>query len=186
MRLALLCALVLLSCAARRAAAKKKDWSKIDLNVLEKEWEDGDDAEELESEFDALQRRNAKLAEAEARRGRRAPGAAHPGLDGLPPGAMGGGMNGGGTKMMFIDVKDGSGKDMPQGEVDVLVSMYKDLLLSGSVDASFYVLGDGSALVTVRAHDLEQTKDFLFTREEVKKLRVDSQDFYPPAAEREL
>ena len=95
-------------------------------------------------------------------------------------------MNGGGTKMMFIDVKDGSGKDMPQGEVDVLVSMYKDLLLSGSVDASFYVLGDGSALVTVRAHDLEQTKDFLFTREEVKKLRVDSQDFYPPAAEREL
>ena len=81
--------------------------------------------------------------------------------------------------MVFMEMKV-DGAPMPKDDIDPKLSMYKDLLLSGGVNANFYNLYDGKALVTIANHDVASTKDFLLQQPEISKLEYDSQEFYPP------
>ena len=45
---------------ALAAAAAAKDWSKVNFDTLEKEWQDGDEPDELETGFEAIKKLEAK------------------------------------------------------------------------------------------------------------------------------
>eukprot|EP00752_Nemacystus_decipiens_P006704 g6027.t1 len=158
---------VLPSCSGKRAA---KDWSKMDLDDLEKQWEEGDDEEELKTEeqtkFEKLERRR-KEAQAKA-------GSFDPSKIGSMSSAQIAAMAAGqkdiaGPTMLFAQVgSGGSGetgdKDEPlsKQETEDLGGRLQQMAQLGSLEVSVYALDAGSILVsTQKGWEGQEVLDFL-------------------------
>eukprot|EP00903_Cladosiphon_okamuranus_P008666 g8306.t1 len=166
-----------------------KDWSKMDLDDLEKQWEEGDDEEELKTEeqtkFERLERRRK-----EAR-------AKTPGIDPSKIGDMSaaqiaamaaGQKDMAGPTMLFAQVGSGESagtgdKDEPltKEQTEDLGGRLQQMAQLGSLDVSVYALDPGSILVSSQqGWEGQEVLDFLLSRPEVSKVTWNSQDFFPP------
>ncbi|CBN77894.1 hypothetical protein Esi_0077_0066 [Ectocarpus siliculosus] len=177
------------ACMGKRSA---KDWSKMDLNELEKQWEDGDEDEELKTEeqakFENLERRR-KQAQANA-------GKFDPSSLGSMTAAQVGAMAAGqkdatGPTMLFAQVRSGglgetggsgdNGGSISKEETEKVGGRLQQLAQLGSLEVSVYALDAGSVLVSSqRGWEGQQILDFLLSRPEVSKVTWNSRDFYPP------
>lgn len=161
--------------AKQEQAAKKKPgahstrWSDMDLNDLEKEWEEGDDEELLEHEFDRIRRVSAKK---------------QPKIDMNNPQSIRDAYNkdphafgGGGGIMMFVEIKknsDGSKKDF-----DFLAKKWSTLLKTGGLAGTVYNVGDNILVHIDRGWTTKDAMHFLALQPEVDMMTVNSKNYYP-------
>ncbi|CAM9886649.1 unnamed protein product [Scytosiphon promiscuus] len=177
------------ACEAKRAA---KDWSKMNLEDLEKQWEGGDDDEELRTEqqikFEKLERRRK---EAQANAGKFDP-RSFASMDATEIGAFAAGQKDvAGPIMLFAQVGSGESREMKdvgsrdesvsKEETENIGSRFQQLAQLGSLDVSVYTIDSGSLLVSSqRGWEGKEILDFLLSRPEVSKVTWNSQDFFPP------
>ncbi|CAM9541601.1 unnamed protein product [Hapterophycus canaliculatus] len=178
------------ACTGKRSA---KDWSKMNLEDLEKQWEGGDDEEELKTEeqtkFEKLERRRK---EAQITAGKFDP-RSFASMNAAEIGAISAGQkDAAGPTMLFAQVvsgrfgePDGGGgggdESVSKEDTEKIGSRLQQLAQLGSLDVSVYTLDSGSILVSSqRGWEGKEILDFLLSRPEVSKVTWNSQDFFPP------
>lgn len=140
---------------------------KIDLEKLEKEYEDGDDDEELITDDELLKREMDKRKK-----------------QGVP---MDGPMtiekvrhqqSGSGPAVLFVEI-DSTKWSTTSDELNKLAGIWQGLLATGGVHVSAYNV-DGKLIVTIqKGWEGNKVKNFLMEREEVTKITWDQHDYFP-------
>lgn len=165
----------------------------IDINKIEKAWQSGDEAEELEQEFEATQKVSEKRNK---KKNKKSSGMNDQGFDPKllaeqyrndPFAFMGGG---GGTAMLFVELKQvlTDGSPWKKKDVDNLAMKWTSLMKSGSLPGTVYNVGDQKAssdvdkepkvLVTLDKNWMtKELMKFLLTQPETVKVSKDSRDF---------
>ncbi|CAM9280036.1 unnamed protein product [Laminaria digitata] len=193
-----MCLVAAVLCSPRPCVGKRtaKDWGKMDLDDLEKQWEDGDDLEELKTEQQAkFERLEKRRKEAEASAGTFDPSMLNK-MDAAEIGAMAAGQkDAAGPAMLFAQVGwgvEGSGPGGEDGELskeetDGIGGRLQHLAQLGGLELEVYTIGDGSVLVsTQKGWEGKEILDFLLSRPEVSKVTWNSKDFLPPSDRDEL
>ena len=170
---------------AKKKKKGSKDWSKIDFDALDKDWEDGDDPDELESEYDRMQKLMSKNKARDPRAN----------FDPNDPASvqkmaqemkMGGNPDSG--QMVFVTLKPSnpkSGARWSKEDVDDLSAKWTALVKTASLQADFYNIGgkDQSAqslLVSVnKPWFFQDIMKFLASQPETLKITKDQRDIYP-------
>jgi hypothetical protein len=165
--------------AVKKTTAKKSSenkWNKINLTAVEEELEAGDDKEELESEYDRLQRVQQKHM---------------PKFDTKDPASMkrayrknpstfGNGQGNVGHAMVFVDVlkADKNGKPYVKKDMEKLASKWTSLLQSGGLLTQIYVPGDNMILVNIeRGWLTNDIMKFIAEQPEVEFLTLNQKKF---------
>ena len=170
-----------------------KDWSKVNFDDLDKEWEDGDDEEDLETESARME----KLMNKHNRRG--PPGMHNKGinmkdfdpknpqlmkkmLDQMNSKKNMGMADPGKATMIFVEIV----KPMPNGEawdeksLKLLTSKWNALVKTASLSADFFNIPDGTILVNVQKPWMYQgLMDFVARQPETVMMTVDQKEYYP-------
>ena len=159
----------------------------IDINKIEKAWKSGDEAEELEEEFEVTKKvsdkKNKKKKNGQAFDPQKLAEQARKD----PLAFMGGG---GGTAMLFVELKQvlADGSPWKKKDVDNLAMKWSSLMKSGSLPGTVYNVGDQKAssdidkepkvLVTLDKNWMtKELMRFLLTQPETVKVSKDSRDF---------
>lgn len=153
---------------------KGKDWSKIDVNGLEKEWEQGDEAAELEDDFE----NNRKIQARKQPKFNMEDGASIQKAYKSDPFAF----SGGGGQMVFVDLtpKQPNGKEWTKNDVDLLTKRYSSLLKSGSIPAYVYNIETDRILVHIeKPWQVKDMLSFLAKQREVSKFTANSKTYTP-------
>jgi len=165
-----------------------KDWSKVDFNDVEKEWEGGDEEEELEHEFERQRKLNEKK--------QKEMGIAFDGSDPTKlrkimqdPMAMAGMKGGSGGSMIFVDLtkKQPDGKPWDKKAEDAIASRLTALLKTNNLNCNIYNIGDHDTTKTIKGSKLLAQIDkgwrthevlrFLVRQPEVDKATLDNKDY---------
>jgi len=154
-----------------------KDWSKVDFSKLEEEWEEGDEDEELESDYTRTQRLLEK------HQSRRKP------IDPNDPKSMKAAlkdMKAGGTpqsaQMIFVTLteRNTKGEEWDKEKTDLIAAKWTALVKTASLQADFYNLDNGSILVNiVKPWFFDGIMKFLAQQPETVKITKDQKDYYP-------
>ena len=132
---------------AKKNAKKRssKNWSKVDFNSLEKEWEGGDDEEETESEYEKIRRvRKEKLAKS---------GDDQSIMSKLKKDPLGLNFGSGGS-MMFAKLK--SNVKWSNDEVNKIAKQWKGLLLSSGTDVNVVNIGSFRCVASSKAANFKR------------------------------
>jgi hypothetical protein len=132
-------------CAAGTTSKNKKkkgskDWSKVNFDDVEKEWEGGDDEEELEYEHERVEKLIEKKKASQSAFDPNDPSSMKRHLNNMK---KGGGKDNTEPKMMFITLK----RETPKGVLwtkellDDLAARWTALVQTASLSADFYNLG---------------------------------------------
>ena len=173
--------------ASTSAAAKKKrttkDWSKVNVDDIAKDWEQGDDQKELEHEYDVSKR-------IQERKGKKS---SMPAFDPSDPKsiakamkknplAFSGGSSGAGPSMVFVELqpKQKDGKEWTKEATDILASKWSALLKTAHLQANTYNLGDGKLIVSIdKGWQSNEILKFGLKQWETVKITKDSKDIFP-------
>ena len=181
----------------KRVPGKKrttKDWSKVDFNEIEKDWEKGDSADELEHEYENSQK---VLKKKQQEGGGIAgglkfdpndPASIQKALKKGPKGMGSLGMAAQGASMVFVELQSTQqdGKPWDKESVDKLCSKWSALLKTAHLHANTFNLGevekkDSPRQVLVSIDKGWQAPDifkFVLTQWETVKLTKDSKDYF--------
>lgn len=181
MRRAILACLLTAFGAAKRSA---KDWSKLDLEKIDKEWADGDEAEELTTERDEYER----MLE---RRKQEAGNVNLDMLQSMTPEQMKSKFahqqSSTGMAMIFITLSllnPETGDEWTKDAEEQLATKFTSLLHSGGLKVSVYRIDPRRLLVTMQTGWYgEEVKDFMITQPAVMKVTWDSVDYVNPDVE---
>ncbi len=149
-----------------------KNWNKINLNDVEKEWEDGDDKTLLEHEFEV----NRRILAKKQPKFDMNDGASIQKAYKSDPFAF----SSGGGMMVFVDLKEKqpNGKDWTSGDVDLLSKKYASLLRTGSLPTTIYNIGDNRLLVnTEKTWQTKEILLFLARQEEISQFTANSKTY---------
>lgn len=152
---------------------KTKNWNKIDINDVDKQWESGDDKEELEHDFEHIR----KIQEKKRPKINMEDGNAIKNAYQQDPFLFsGGGM------MVFVDLKakQPDGKEWDKRSTELLSKRYSTLLRSGGVIGTVYNIDEKRLLINVDKS--WQTKDmliFLAKQPEVDSFTANSKTYNP-------
>lgn len=161
---------------AKKNAKKRssKNWSKVDFNSLDKEWEGGDDEEETESEYEKIRRvRKEKLAKS---------GDDQSIMSKLKKDPLGLNFGSGGS-MMFAKLK--SNVKWSNDEVNKIAKQWKGLLLSSGTDVNVVNIGssdedtDGQGTILLSVDKAWWTSEvvyFALRQEETEKITLNNRD----------
>ena len=150
-----------------------KDWKKVNLDSVEKDWEDGDEEDELENEYERLKRiQQSKM----------------PRIDPNDPKSMQDLMKkdqfamagGGGGSMIFVDLKPKmlSGSDWNKQEVDNLAAKWAHLIRTGSLAATVYNIDERQILFNVeRAWMTKDVMKFISMQPEVESFTLQNKKY---------
>eukprot|EP01033_Poteriospumella_lacustris_P000395 gene395-254_t len=155
-------------------AKKTKDWNKININDLDKEWESGDESVELEDEFE----KNRKIQAAKQPKVDINDGAAIQRAYKADPFAF----SGGGGQMVFVDLvgKQPNGKAWTKNDVDQLAKRFASMLKSGSIPANVYNIDTDRILVHIdKPWQVKDMLTFLAQQREVKQFTANSKTYTP-------
>lgn len=155
-------------------AKKTKDWNKINMNDLDKEWESGDESAELEDEFE----KNRKIQAAKQPKVDINDGAAIQRAYKADPFAF----SGGGGQMVFVDLvgKQPNGKAWTKNDVDQLAKRFASMLKSGSIPANVYNIDTDRILVHIdKPWQVKDMLNFLAQQREVKQFTANSKTYTP-------
>jgi hypothetical protein len=162
---------ILLSTFVLAKKKEKQDWNKL-LNDVEKDWEKGDEQEELEYEFET----NRKIHQSKLPKIDMNDGAAIMEAYKKNPLMYSGG--GGGQAMIFVDLKKNN--PLSKTELDKLAGKWSALLRSASVPTTCYNLGENSVMVSVEKSWLaNDVLKFLAKQPEVESFNANSKTYYP-------
>lgn len=153
---------------------QRDKWKNINYNDIDKEWEGGDSKEELEHEFDRIQRIQAKK---KPKINPEDPSSIKKAYD-KNPFAFGGS----GGAMIFVDVHKtkANGQSWKKSEVDTLAKKWTSLMKTGGLTASVYNTGDHGLLFNIDKGWL--TKDvaqFIALQPEVQSFTYNNKKFFP-------
>jgi hypothetical protein len=161
---------------AKKNAKKRssKNWSKVDFNSLEKEWEGGDDEEETESEYEKIRRvRKEKLAKS---------GEDQSVMSKLKKDPLGLNFGSGGS-MMFAKLK--TNVKWSNDEVTKIAKQWKGLLLSSGTDVNVVNIGsadednDGQGTILLSVDKAWWTSEvvyFALRQQETEKITLNNRD----------
>jgi hypothetical protein len=159
-----------------KASNKKigRDWNKIDMNAVDKAWENGDDASILENEIDV----NRRVLARKQPRFNPDDGASIRNAYDSDPFLF----SGGGGMMIFVDLKatQSNGKPWTGADIDLLCKTYSSLMRSGSVVTTVFNIGDNRLLIN--SDKTWQTRDillFLARQKDVRQFTANSKDYNP-------
>lgn len=161
----------------KKTKKKSKDWGKINYNELEKGWEDGDEAEELEIEYE----RNKKIAERKMKESEFELNPDDPkSIQKIVEAQRKGASTNGNPVMMFITLPDMyEGQKWTADSRKFLCQKWSTLLRAGSLDAELYDIGETSLLINIKKGWMSQdAMKFILQQPEVVKVTKDSKDFY--------
>eukprot|EP00349_Pseudokeronopsis_sp_Brazil_P009184 CAMPEP_0202964866 /NCGR_PEP_ID=MMETSP1396-20130829/8981_1 /ASSEMBLY_ACC=CAM_ASM_000872 /TAXON_ID= /ORGANISM="Pseudokeronopsis sp., Strain Brazil" /LENGTH=217 /DNA_ID=CAMNT_0049687323 /DNA_START=84 /DNA_END=737 /DNA_ORIENTATION=+ len=154
------------------AKRKEKDWNKLNVNDLDKEWEHGDESDELEDEFE----KNRKIQARKQPKLDMNDGASIQRAYKADPFAF----SGGGGQMVFVDLtaKQATGKPWTKNDVDQLCKKYSTLLKSGSIPAYVYNIDIERILVHIeKPWQMKDMLTFLSQQREVKQFTANSKTY---------
>jgi hypothetical protein len=160
--------------AKKSSSGKKaeKDWNKINMQDLDKEWEQGDASEELEDELEKNRRiQQSKQPKLDINDGEGIQRAYK-----ADPFAF----SGGGGQMVFVDLreKQPSGKAWTKPEVDALCKKFATMLKSGSIPANVYNIDIERILVHIeKPWQVKDMLTFLSQQREVKQFTANSKTY---------
>ncbi len=145
----------------------------IDFNKVEKDWESGDDEEELEHEFERIR----KIQQSKMPRVDMNDGAAIQKAYKADPFAFSGG---GGGSMIFVDLyktkKDGS--PWTKYDLDKLSGRWASLIRTGALAATVYNVGENSLMVNVeRAWMTKEVLRFVALQPDVESFNANSKTY---------
>jgi len=158
---------------------KSTDWDKLDIDKLEKNWESGDEAEELEMQFEHDRKISEKKSQQSGVK-----------FDPNDPASVknymkekknGIASEGGGPTMMFIELtpKQLDGAPWTPTSRTYLSGKWSTLLKTGSVDAELYDIGDTSLLINVKKGWMVQDAlKYILKQPETIKVTKDSRDIF--------
>lgn len=156
----------------KRTPNQPKNWNKIDLNEIEKEWEEGDDKTLLEHEFEV----NRRILAKKQPKFDMNDGASIQKAYKSDPFAF----SSGGGMMVFVDLKgkQPNGKDWTSADVDTLAKKYASLLRTGSLPTTIYNIGDNRLLVnTEKTWQTKEILLFIARQEEVAQFTANSKTY---------
>ncbi len=151
---------------------KQKDWNKINVHDLDKEWEQGDESDELEDDME----RNRRIQASKQPKLDMSDGEAIQKAYKADPFAF----TGGGGQMVFVDLtnKQPNGKPWNKADIDVLAKKFATLLKSGSIPANVYNIDTGRMLVHIdKPWQLKDMLSFLASQREVKAFTANSKTY---------
>lgn len=164
--------IILLFVAFLFACCHCKDWSKVNFDKLEEDWKDGDESEELETEYDSAKRVEERINKARKPLN----------FDLNDPESLariskqGGGGSSGGT-MVFINLlpEDLSGESWTTEKQEQLASKWATMLKHGSIAAHVYNVDDKQMLMsTTKAWMMPDMLNFITLQPEVDSYTLDS------------
>jgi len=166
-----------------------KDWSKVKLEDLDKEWEKGDSKDELEHEYDNSQRILKKKQEQGGPKfDPNNPASIKKAMKQDPMAFSGLGQASQGASMVFVELKDTQkdGKPWDKESVDKLCGKWSSLLKTAHLHANTFNLGevekkDSKRQVLVSIDKGWQAPDifkFVMTQWETVKITKDSKDYF--------
>lgn len=160
---------------AKKSMKKRssKNWSKVDFNSLEKEWEGGDDLAETESEYEQIRR---------VRREKTTNSAEEDIMSKLKKDPLGLNFGSGGS-MMFAKLK--TDVKWTNDEVNKIAKQWKGLLLSSGTDVNVVNVGsadtdsDGQGTILLSVDKAWWTSDvvyFALRQKETEKITLNNRD----------
>lgn len=160
---------------------KKKDWSKLDFNTLEKEWEVGDEDQELMEEYELTRKAHEMKNRENYKTKKGAIKAARKDPFGLNVGT-------GGT-MMFAKLKKPLKRDFlwTNKEVDKIAGKWSQLLRSASMDVKVVNIGaqgnndveTGTLLLSLNtAWNTYDMMKIILNQEETDKVTLNNKDYF--------
>ena len=160
---------------AKKSTKKRssKNWSKVDFNSLEKEWEGGDDLAETESEYEQIRR---------VRREKTTNSAEEDIMSKLKKDPLGLNFGSGGS-MMFAKLK--TDVKWTNDEVNKIAKQWKGLLLSSGTDVNVVNVGsadtdsDGQGTILLSVDKAWWTSDvvyFALRQKETEKITLNNRD----------
>ena len=155
------------------SVATAKDWGKVDMNDIEKEWEDGDDPEELEHEFERIQKIHASKAPKVDMNDGKAITDAYK----KDPFMFSGG---GGGHMIFVDLhpKQANGKKWKEKDLKNRCTVWSGLIRSAGQMATCYNIGEASIMFQVeRAWMTQDIMRFIASQSEVNTFNTNSKTY---------
>lgn len=187
---------ILSYCSADDVAVKKKkkatkkstkDWSKLNFDDIEKDWEDGDESEELMSGYDEHMR---TMEINKKKKGKKRMNKKFDPNDAAALREMVSDMKLGGTPdqgvMVFVSLKQinpKTGKDWTSDDVEMLAGRWSALVKTASLQADFFNIGkDKKAEVLINIQKpwfYQGIMRFLAEQPETLKVTKDSKDYYP-------
>ena len=159
---------------------KKKNWSTIDFNAIEKEWEGGDDERELEQEFELDRKQREKRA-------KKMPKSKEEAIRQAKKDPLGLNMGSGGT-MMFAKLRkqQKKGVDWTNKAVDKVAGKWSSLLRSAAFDVKVVNIGAqggedtevGTLLLSVdKAWNTYDVVKFVLKQKITDKVTVNSKEY---------
>ena len=160
---------------AKKSTKKRssKNWSKVDFNSLEKEWEGGDDLAETESEYEQIRR---------VRREKTTNSAEEDIMSKLKKDPLGLNFGSGGS-MMFAKLK--TDVKWTNDEVNKIAKQWKGLLLSSGTDVNVVNVGsadtdsDGQGTILLSVDKAWWTSDvvyFALRQKETEKITLNNRE----------
>lgn len=152
-----------------------KDWKKVNLDKVDKDWEDGDEEVELENEYDRIKR----IQQSKVPRVNLQDPNAMQNMAMKDPLAFSGG---GGGSMVFVDLKLKmlSGANWNKNEVDKLAGKWAHLIRTGSVSATVYNIDERQILFNVeRAWMTKDVMKFIALQPEVESFTLQNKKYIP-------
>lgn len=162
--------------ATRKVGSDK--WKAIKIDDIEKNWEEGDEEEELESEHARLERIRSQKRPKFDINDKESLKRAYK----QDPSTFGTGEGAAGTSMIFVDIKKDrkTGKPKSEKEVRTLASRWTSMLQAGGLLVQLYHPGDSTILFHVERGWL--TKDvmkFVSEQREVESFTLNQKKFTP-------
>ena len=152
-----------------------KDWKKINLDEVDKDWEEGDEEVELENEYERIKR----IQESKMPRVSMQDPNSIKNMAMKDPFAFSGG---GGGSMVFVDLKPKmlSGADWNSNEVDKLAGKWAHLIRTGSVSATVYNIDVRQILFNIeRAWMTKDVMKFIALQPEVESFTLQNKKYTP-------
>lgn len=160
----------------KKKIKKEKDWSKINLDEVEKEWESGDERFELENEYERIKRvQQSKLPRVNMQEDGSMKGLAD--MVKKDPLQFSGG---GGGAMIFVDLlpKMPSGAEWKSRDIDILASKWAHLIRTGGSAATVYNIDVRNILVNIeRAWMTKDIMKFLSMQPEVESFTLQNKKY---------
>jgi hypothetical protein len=169
--------------AAEKPAPKKKKygidrWKELKADNIEKDWEQGDEEAELESEHDRLERIRAQKRPKFDINDKESLKRAYK----QDPSTFGTGEGAAGTAMVFVDIKNDPKTGKPRGEQEVrkIASRWTSMLQAGGLLVQLYHPGDSTILFHVeRGWLTKEVMKFAAMQKEVATLTLNQKKFTP-------
>jgi hypothetical protein len=158
----------------KKAPKKPVDWNKIDERKLDKEWEEGDEEDELEDEYEKIRKLQAEK---------------QPKIDMSDPDAIRNAVkqdpfsySGGGGTMVFVDLfkKQPNGKPWNKPAMEALARKFSTLLKSGGIPSYVYNIEEDRLLVHCeKPWQVKDMMTFLARQSEVREMTASSKVYKP-------